>query len=480
LLFTTLTFLLFLPTVLAAYWLLAAPRARNAVLVAASYFFYGWWDVRYAVLMAGASLVDFTAALLLERTSSPARRRLILAGSCAFSLGLLGYFKYAGFFAENAAALADALGFHLTEVELRVVLPVGISFYTFQTLSYVIDVYRRRLRATHDLLEYMAYVSFFPQLVAGPIERAGHLLPQFRSARAFDAEAARDGLRLMAWGFFKKLAVADNLALAVDAAYLSVASSDGPTLVLATVCFAFQIYCDFSAYSDIATGCARLFGIELMRNFAYPYFSRSVAEFWRRWHISLSSWFADYVYVPLGGNRRGRWRQAGNVMVTFVLSGLWHGASWNFVIWGALNGLAVLPGTLRGAGPRLGPNDVPGGERDRPAPRTLLAMAGTFTFICFSWIFFRAATPTDAAFVLVRLLTGPWSLESVTQAANRVGGLGMIAAFVLVEWLARRRRHPLAWPRLARPLRWAGYTAVVWLTLRLAREQAGAFIYFQF
>jgi D-alanyl-lipoteichoic acid acyltransferase DltB (MBOAT superfamily) len=481
LLFTTLTFLVFLPIVLAAYWLCAGQRARNAVLVAASYFFYGWWDYRYAVLMAGASLVDFAAALLLERTASLARRRLILAASCAFSLGLLGYFKYAGFFVENAAALAGALGLHLSTVDRQIVLPVGISFYTFQTLSYVIDVYRHRMRATHDLLEYMAYVSFFPQLVAGPIERAGHLLPQFHSLRIFDAEAARDGLRFMAWGFFKKLAIADNLGLTVDHFYRSVASWDGPTLALATVCFAFQIYCDFSAYSDIATGCARLFGVDLMRNFAYPYFSRSVAEFWRRWHISLSTWFADYVYVPLGGSRCGRWRRALNVMVTFVLSGLWHGASWNFVIWGALNGLAVLPSVVRGTGPRLGPQDVPGGESDRPSLRTLLAMAATFTFVCFAWIFFRAATPTDATFILVRLLSGPWSVESVTEAVGRVQqGLGMIGAFTIVEWLARRGRHPLAWPRLIRPLRWAGYTAVLWLTLWFAREQAGAFIYFQF
>jgi alginate O-acetyltransferase complex protein AlgI len=480
-LFTTLTFLLFLPLVLAGYWLLPRQPGRNVLIVAASYFFYGWWDVRFAVLMAAASLVDYTAAILLERTEGLRRRRAILAASCLFSLGLLGYFKYVGFFAENAMALAGALGLHLSPVELKVVLPVGISFYTFQTLSYVIDVYRRKLRATRDVFQYMAYVSFFPQLVAGPIERAGHLLPQFQTLRHFDADAARNGLRLMAWGFFKKLAIADNLGPVVDAVYRSPASADGPTILLATVCFAFQIYCDFSAYSDIATGCASLFGIDLMRNFAYPYFSQSVSEFWRRWHISLSTWFGDYVYVPLGGNRRGRRRQAANVLVTFILSGLWHGASWTFVIWGALNGVAVLLATLRaGHHPQLGPADVPGGEHDLPRFRTAVSIVATFAFISLTWIFFRAANLTDAGFALYRLLTGPWTVETIGAAVARVERLPLIVAFVLVEWLARRQRHPIVWPRLARPLRWAGYTALLWLTLWMARQQTGAFIYFQF
>jgi alginate O-acetyltransferase complex protein AlgI len=245
--FTTLTFLLFLPLVCGAYWLIPRQRGRNALLVAASYFFYGWWDVRFAVLMAAASFVDFVAALALERAQHPRQRRAILAASCTVSLGLLGYFKYAGFFAENALRLAETLGVRMTPFELKVVLPVGISFYTFQTLSYVIEVYRRKLPATRSLVDYMAYVSFFPQLVAGPIERAGRLLPQFATLRTLDEAAARDGLRLMAWGFFKKMAIADALGVVADAAYRDVGAADGPTLALATVCFAFQIYCDFSA-----------------------------------------------------------------------------------------------------------------------------------------------------------------------------------------------------------------------------------------
>jgi D-alanyl-lipoteichoic acid acyltransferase DltB (MBOAT superfamily) len=480
-LFTTLTFLVFLPIVCAAYWLIPRQRGRNALLVAASYFFYGWWDARFAVLMAVASFVDFVAALVIDRTESPGRRRALLAGSCTVSLGLLGYFKYAGFLAENALRLAEALGVRMTPFELKVVLPVGISFYTFQTLSYVIDVYRRQMRPTRSLIDYMAYVSFFPQLVAGPIERAGHLLPQFGSLRGFDEVAARDGLRLMAWGFFKKMVMADALGVVADAAYQNVGAADGPTLVFATVCFAFQIYCDFSAYSDIASGCARLFGLELMRNFAYPYFSRGVAEFWRRWHISLSTWFADYVYVPLGGSRHGRIQQARNVLVTFLLSGLWHGASWNFVVWGALNGLAVLPGVLWPRGARATVRDVPGGEANLPSIGSVLAMAGTFVFIGLTWVFFRASTLPDALTVLARMRAGPWGPLALTPAWNALGRVAyLLPAFVTVEWLFRRERHPLQWMALPRPVRWLGYSTLIWLTLWQAQPTTGAFIYFQF
>lgn len=479
--FTTLTFLLFLPIVFGLYWATPRQRWRNLVLVLASYFFYGWWDLRYAALMAVASTVDFLAGIALERVENPRGRRVILLMSSACSLGLLGFFKYFGFFADNARALGASVGITLTPFELDVVLPVGISFYTFQTLSYVIDVYRRELRATNDIVEYMAYVSFFPQLVAGPIERAPHLLPQFQTPRVFDGAQAREGLRSMAWGFFKKLALADNLGRVADAAFNSVATADGPTLAVATVCFAFQIYCDFSAYSDIAVGCARLFGVQLMRNFAYPYFSQSVAEFWRRWHISLSTWFRDYVYVPLGGGRVGTLKRVRNVLITFLLSGLWHGASWNFVIWGALNGVAVLPSVLsrrKGSG---GGQEVPGGEGLFPSAIVLARMTGTFLFACLAWIFFRARTLSEAGDVFARLFAGPWSRATISGALAPVQVLfPLLAAFVAVEWVARRQWQPLQWPALPRPLRWAGYSVLLWMTLALAREQGGAFIYFQF
>lgn len=479
--FTTLTFLLFVPAVFGLYWSLPRQRARNLLLVAASYVFYAWWDVRFSLLMLVASLVDFTAGLLLARTEREGLRRAVVAGSCTVGLGLLGFFKYFHFFADNLRLAAELVGVQLSPLTLRVVLPVGISFYTFQTLSYVIDVYRRRLPATRDVVEYMAYVSFFPQLVAGPIERGAHLLPQFQSARRFDLDQARDGLRFMLWGFFKKMALADNLGAVADAAYANPAAADGPTLALATFAFAFQIYCDFSAYSDIAVGCARLFGIRLMRNFAHPYFSRSVAEFWRRWHISLSSWFADYVYVPLGGSRTSRARQAFNVMVTFLLSGFWHGASWNFVIWGGLNGLMVLRASLRRSPVKARAGDVPGGEGLLPSPSALFGMAGTFAFACLAWVFFRAATVTDALIVFDRIAEGPWSAEVLRRTlAPSAHLLALVGALVALEWLTRRHWHPLrveAWPR---PLRWALYTLLAWTTLGLGRGVSGAFIYFQF
>jgi D-alanyl-lipoteichoic acid acyltransferase DltB (MBOAT superfamily) len=478
--FTTFTFLLFLPAVFGLYWAMPRQRGRNVVLVLASYFFYGWWDYRFAVLMAVAATVDFLAGIGLERVQDPRGRRLLLTMSCVCSLGLLGFFKYFGFFAENARAAAAAVGITLTPLELKVVLPVGISFYTFQTLSYVIDVYRRQIRSTHDWVEYMAYVSFFPQLVAGPIERAGSLLPQFQSLRTFDADEGREGLRLMAWGFLKKMALADSLGAVADATFAQAATADAPRLAVGILCFAFQIYLDFSAYSDIAIGCGRLFGVKLMRNFAYPYFSQSPAEFWRRWHISLSTWFRDYVYLPLGGSRGSGWQRVRNVMITFLLSGLWHGASWNYVIWGGLNGLAVLPGML-GRRKTPGAGDVPGGEALIPGPLVVLRMAATFLLICVTWIFFRARTLGDAWAILRRLALGPWPRAEVAAALSPVTTLfPLLALFVAIEWLARRRWYPLHWPTLPRPVRWAGYTALLWFALALSRSQHGAFIYFQF
>jgi D-alanyl-lipoteichoic acid acyltransferase DltB (MBOAT superfamily) len=479
--FTTLTFLLFVPLVFGLYWSLPRQGARNLLLVAASYVFYAWWDVRFSLLMLAASLVDFSAGLLLARTERETWRRAIVAGSCTVGLGLLGFFKYFHFFADNLRLAAASVGVHLSAPTLTVVLPVGISFYTFQTLSYVIDVYRRRLPATRDVVEYMAYVSFFPQLVAGPIERGAHLLPQFQSLRRFDLDEAREGLRFMLWGFFKKMALADNLGAVVDAAYARPFAADGPTLALATFAFAFQIYCDFSAYSDIAVGCGRLFGVRLMRNFAHPYFARSVAEFWRRWHISLSTWFGEYVYVPLGGNRTGRARQAVNVMITFLLSGFWHGASWNFVIWGGLNGLMVVPASLRRARDKARATDVPGGEGRLPSPAALAGMLGTFAFACVAWVFFRARTFTDALTVFDRVVAGPWTAAALGRAlAPQAHLVALVVGLVALEWATRRHWHPLrvhAWPR---PLRWALYTALIWATLGLSRGVSGAFIYFQF
>ena len=370
---------------------------------------------------------------------------------------------------------------------LKVVLPVGISFYTFQTMSYSIDIYRRQLRATPHLVEYLAYVSFFPQLVAGPIERATHLLPQFFRERVFNHAQAVDGCRQMLWGFFKKMVVADNLAPVVDAVFLKPADMTGGELAVATVLFAVQIYCDFSAYSDIAIGLAKLFGFELMRNFANPYFSQSLGEFWRRWHISLTTWFKDYVYLPLGGSRVSKPRRVLNVLVTFLLSGIWHGASWNFVAWGAINGLAVLPETLSSKRATRGVGEVAGGESIVPSLKIAGRMLLTFALVCLGWIFFRAHTLADALLIPPRIVADVLNLENFFLGLYRVssepaGNLIYVAIGVLfvVEWLQRRAPHPLSlghWPRAAR---WTVYFAVTAAILYGGTHGSGQFIYFQF
>ena len=385
--FTSLIFLIFLVVVFAAYWGVRRRVVQNWLLLIASYMFYGWWDWRFCGLMLGASLLDYGVGLGLNQTSIERWRRVLLVLALSGNISLLGFFKYFDFFAENLRVLAASLGWTLDHATLHVVLPVGISFYTFQTMSYTIDVYRRKLQATPHIIEYLAYVSFFPQLVAGPIERATHLLPQFFKDRVFDHDKAVDGCRQMLWGFFKKMVIADNLGPIADAAFENPAGQTGGELAVATIAFALQIYCDFSAYSDIAVGVARLFGFDLMRNFACPYFSQNMAEFWRRWHISLMSWFKDYLYFPLGGSKVGATRRCMNVLITFLVSGLWHGASWNFIVWGLLNGLAVLPGIFSGSRRTLSAADTPGGERLLPDPRTLARMAATFGFVCVGWIF---------------------------------------------------------------------------------------------
>jgi D-alanyl-lipoteichoic acid acyltransferase DltB (MBOAT superfamily) len=486
--FTTLTFLLFLPLVFALYWLAHSRRVQNVPLVMASFAFYAWWDWRFAGLMLAASLIDFVGALAIEASSRVALRRFWLALSIGSNLTLLGFFKYFHFFVENLQAAASQLGWRFDDVTLNVVLPLGISFYTFQTMSYTIDVYRRQLTPSRSVVEYLAFVTFFPQLVAGPIERAVDLLPQMAAARRFEYASAVDGCRQMLWGFFKKMVLADGLASLVDPIYGAWPTHAGPTLGLATICFAFQIYCDFSAYSDIAIGTARLFGIRLSRNFAYPYFSQNMGEFWRRWHISLSSWFRDYVYIPLGGSRATPVRRAANLLATFCASGLWHGAAWNYVAWGGLNGAAVMPGVMTHARPKKSHStDVPGGERDWPPLRVALSMLLTFALVCLGWVFFRAASWTASIEILRKIALDSTSSAAWSETAKRLAGgdqqrlLVVLVCFVLVEWIQRRHPHPLhlpaTWPRAAR---WSIYTVLIWFTLYLGAIGNNQFIYFQF
>jgi alginate O-acetyltransferase complex protein AlgI len=485
--FTSLTFAIFLVLVFAMYWALPRQSWRNLLIVLSSYVFYGWWDWRFCALMLGTSLLDFALGLALGATRRPGKRRLLMILSLLSNLGCLGFFKYFNFFAENFEVLANRFGWQPHWTTLNIVLPVGISFYTFQALSYTIDVYRGHLQPTKRLIEYLAFVSFFPQLVAGPIERATRLLPQFFVHHRFDPIAARDGLRQMLWGAFKKMVIADNLARFVDPIYADPSGAGGPVLALATVCFAFQIYCDFSGYSDIAIGCARLFGFSLMRNFAYPYFSQSVAEFWRRWHISLATWFRDYLYIPLGGSRVSRPREVFNVLATFTISGLWHGAAWNFVIWGAINGLATLPAILWPAARRRDAGDTPDGENALPSLATLLRMLGTFIIICAGWVFFRAATFPDAMIVFQRIGLGLFSGEQwadlgalLDEEHAHIRTLVHVGILVVVEWIMRRHPHALYLPDLARPWRWLIYTIIIWDILYHGTGAARPFIYFQF
>ena len=335
-LFNSFEFMLFLPVVFLLYWFVFRERRwQNLLVVVASYVFYGWWDWRFLLLIMFTSACSFASGLLIERCEGRRlAQRMVSAANIVVNIAVLGVFKYYNFFAENLAGILEVMGFRLDWVSVNIILPVGISFYTFQALSYSIDVYQKKLPATHDVVEFFAYICFFPQLVAGPIERATNLLPQFQRGRQFDYASAVDGLRQMLWGLLKKIVVADNCAMVVNQYWDSYASQPGFGLFLVGVLFTLQIYCDFSGYSDIAIGCARLFGFHLRRNFHFPYFSRSIPEFWRRWHISLTTWFRDYIYFPLGGSRCDKWKIIRNVYIVWGISGLWHGANWTFVCWG--------------------------------------------------------------------------------------------------------------------------------------------------
>lgn len=472
--FNSLEFLVFFPVVFALYWALQNRlNLQNLFLLVASYVFYGWWDWRFLALIAFSSVLDFGIGREMGRSTETRTRRLLLATSLTVNLGLLGVFKYFNFFADSFADLLGVFGVNASWTTLSIVLPVGISFYTFQTLSYTIDVYRRDIEPTKHLLTFMAYVSFFPQLVAGPIERAASLLPQFERPREFDERRAVDGLRQILWGLFKKVAVADTAGLLVDEVFANYSTFSGATLALAAFFFAIQIYGDFSGYSDIAIGTGRLLGVDLMRNFAYPYFSRDIAEFWRRWHISLSSWFRDYLYIPLGGSRVSRGMALRNILIIFVVSGFWHGANWTFVVWGALNALYFVPAFLAGQN-RVHVGPIAEG-RLLPSPREAWGIAKTFALTVLAWILFRSDTISDAASFLVHMVTHP------TDGALRISTSGFLLAGIMlaVEWIHREREHGLAIDDRKPWVRRTAYLALIGLIVSYAGAER-PFIYFQF
>src|SRR5690554_7687979 len=386
-LFNSFDFALFLPIVFILYWFVANKniRMQNLLIVVASYVFYGWWDWRFLSLILFSTLVDYLVGVRLGTEDNQAKRKVLLWTSILVNLGFLGFFKYYNFFLDNFIASFSFFGREITANSLNIILPVGISFYTFQTLSYSIDVYKRKLRPTKDFIAFAAFVSFFPQLVAGPIERAKNLLPQFFRSRTFDYNKAVDGMRQILWGLFKKMVIADNAAEIANEIFNNSANYSGSTLLLGALFFTFQIYGDFSGYSDIAIGTSRLFGFDLMRNFNYPYFSRDIAEFWRRWHISLSTWFRDYLYIPLGGSKGRTWMKVRNVFIIFIVSGFWHGANWTFIVWGALNAIYFLPLLLTNRN-RKHLEVVAEGEV-LPSIKEFFLMLLTFGLTVFAWIF---------------------------------------------------------------------------------------------
>lgn len=473
-LFNSVEFWLFFAVTLVIHALLPH-RYRWALLLVASYVFYMWWNAGYAVLIALSTVVDYAAGRAIHSASTTRAKKLALWASLVSNIGMLFTFKYWGFFHESMAAILLPFGVSYEVPSLDVLLPVGISFYTFQTLSYTIDIYRGTLTPERHLGKFALFVSFFPQLVAGPIERARHLLPQISTPKRFDPEALIQGLQLAAWGLFKKVVIADRLALYVDPVYDHPDAYSGPTLLLATYAFAFQIYCDFSGYSDIAIGTARALGFDLMVNFERPYFASSIRDFWRRWHISLSAWLRDYLYIPLGGNRGSAWFTYRNLMLTMLLGGLWHGASWNFVIWGGLQGgmLSVSRMTLD-ARDRLSERvGVPRWLRD--AVRVIL----TFHLVCLSWVFFRSSTLDDAMVVLGGVIR-PWSALFVDVPTFAHGALG-VTVLVAVEVAQSRygslRRVVESWPR---PARWLLLYGLLLSIVIFGVESESQFIYFQF
>ena len=483
-LFNSFQFLVFLPFVFLLYWFVTnkSLKTQNLLLLGSSYFFYGCWDWRFLFLLIFSTLLDYFTGIRMAGSATRAGRRGWFWLSVIINVGFLGVFKYYNFFALSFAEAVRHLGFRVNPGTLQIILPVGISFYTFHGLSYVIDIYRERIRPERNFIDYAVFVSFFPLLVAGPIERATHLLPQIRQKRVFDAGQAIDGLRQILWGFFKKVVIADSCAQFVNQIFDHSAQYSGSVHLLGGIFFAFQIYCDFSGYSDIALGVARLFGIELLRNFAYPYFSRDIAEFWRRWHISLSSWFRDYLYIPLGGSKAGAWKKVRNILVIFLVSGFWHGANWTFIAWGLLNALYILPSVMADRNRKN--LDVVAQGKAFPSMRELGAMLLTFGLTVFAWMFFRAANLHAALEYVSKVFTRSlFTVPFYEGIGNSLPTCCWILLMLWMEWRGREQPYALrqigvGWPRA---FRWALYSTLLFVTYYFAVAGSNSqFIYFQF
>ncbi|MGF7040888.1 alginate O-acetyltransferase complex protein AlgI [Mucilaginibacter lappiensis] len=479
-LFNSLNFAFFLPVIFILYWLLnkQSLRIQNILLLVASYYFYSCWDYRFLFLLIFSTLLDYFTGIKMAEASTPRSKKGWFWLSVLVNLGFLGVFKYYNFFGQSFVDMFSHLGVHLQLSTINVILPVGISFYTFHGLSYVIDIYKDRIKPERNFIDYSLFVSFFPLLVAGPIERATHLLPQLKKKRYFDYSKAIDGLRQILWGLFKKVVIADNCAEYANLIFNHSSNYSGSSLVLGALLFAFQIYCDFSGYSDIAIGTAKLFGIDLLRNFAFPYFSRDIAEFWRRWHISLSSWFKDYLYIPLGGSKGGLWMRVRNTFIIFIVSGFWHGANWTFVIWGALNALFIMPSIIFKT--NRSNLEIAAKGKSLPSLRELFDILLTFSLTLIAWIFFRSASVGQA----LQIIGGIFSkdLFKMPQTSPRPVILVIIILFVIIEWIGREGRYAIenVGIRWTPVLRWSFYSFIIVCIGMYMQTSGSDFIYFQF
>lgn len=481
-LFNSLNFGIFLFIIFIFYWFVTNKnlKAQNILLLVSSYFFYACWDWRFLFLLIFSTLLDYFTGLKMSDAKNQTSKKFWFWLSISVNIGFLGIFKYYNFFAESFAQGVGNLGLHVNPWTLKVILPVGISFYTFHGLSYVIDIYKGRIKAEKNFIDYSVFVSFFPLLVAGPIERATHLLPQIKAKREFNYNNAVNGLKQILWGLFKKVVIADNCARFANEIFDNHAQYPGSTLVLGALFFTFQIYGDFSGYSDIALGTARLFGIDLLRNFAFPYFSRDIAEFWRRWHISLSSWFKDYLYIPLGGSKGGTWMKVRNTFIIFLVSGFWHGANWTFIIWGLLNAIYIMPSIIFNTN-RNNLGIVAKGKY-LPAFKDFISILLTFMLTVFAWIFFRAATVSQAfeyigTIFSKSLFTKPF----FTDISNATPIYILVLFFIIIEWIGREQQFAIAtifnkWGHLVK----LSFYYILVILIFIFAGSSQQFIYFQF
>lgn len=481
--FNSLEFFLFLLIVFNLYWLVLkkSVKAQNILLLISSYIFYGWWDWRFLSLIFLSTTVDYFVGIKIDSNNKQSKRKLWLWVSVLFNVGLLGFFKYYNFFVDSWIDMFSMMGYNIKSTwTLSVILPVGISFYTFQTMSYSFDIYYKKLKPTKDFLSFAAFVSFFPQLVAGPIERASNLLSQITNKRTFSYERSVSGLKLILWGLFKKVVIADSLGPIVDDIFSNYASYPASTLILGVTLFSFQVYGDFSGYSDIAIGTAKLFGIELMSNFKFPNFSRNVAEYWQRWHVSLSTWFRHYIYIPLGGSRVSKLKSIRNIIIIFLVSGFWHGANWTFIFWGAFHALAFIPVFLMGRN-TIYKNSVVGENSFFPSLIEIGQVLLTFAIVTFSRIFFRSESITDA-FAFINRIGSNFSYEVYNHPLGyrMIDYYVLIGLFVLYEYLIRKdERSPFKFK--SRIVRFIMYTIVILSMLLFYDDNIDrSFIYFQF